>query len=158
MSAFNAWVLLKSLETFALRVEAMAASAATIATRLVAQKSDVLKQVLYPHLPHHPQYDIAKKQMSAGGTLITLEFAGDTDTAQARAFAFLNHLELIDVSNNLGDAKSLATHPRTTTHHRLAEEARLAQGVTPGLVRFSCGLEDVDDLWEDIEDSLTHVC
>ena len=156
LSAFNAWVLVKSLETLSLRVEAMSNSAALMAERL-AGMGDVFARILYPYLNTHPQYDIAKRQMSAGGSLITIEFAGAPDAAQARAFAFLNHLQVIDISNNLGDAKSLATHPWTTTHHRLAEQARLDQGVTPGLVRLSIGLEDIDDLWEDVEDSLTQV-
>ena len=92
--------------------------------------------------------------MEAGGSVVTIEFAGDSEQAQAQAFRFLNALELIDVSNNLGDAKSLATHPRTTTHSRLSEEARLLQGVTPGLVRLSIGLEDAADLLGDLDAAL----
>ena len=150
LSPFNAWVLLKSLETLALRVEAMSASAAALADRIGAHAGGALAHVGYPFRTDHPQHAVARSQMSAGGTLLTLTFAGDDETAQARAFAFLGALELLDVSNNLGDAKSLATHPRTTTHSRLTEEARREQGITPGLVRVSVGLEDPEDLADDI--------
>ena len=128
LSPFNAWVLVKSLETLALRVEAMSRSASIVAHRLEDVRGT---RVLYPHLKTHPQFALAEAQMSAGGSLITLEFHGTQEEAQGRAFRFLNALTLFDVSNNLGDAKSLATHPRTTTHHRLSEEDRLEQGVTP---------------------------
>lgn len=157
LSPFNAWVLLKSLETLELRVNAMCDSADTLARQLAELSHPAIRKVLYPHHAAHPQAAIAKAQMSKGGTLLTLEFDGNEETAQARAFAFLGALDLIDVSNNLGDAKSLATHPRTTTHHRLTEEARLEQGVTPGLVRLSTGLEDADDLWEDLASALNRV-
>lgn len=154
ISPFNAWVLAKSLETLSLRVNAMADSAQTLATRLEGLGHENVARVFYPFLDSHPQAKVARKQMRRGGTLITLEFAGSADVAQARAFAFLNALKIIDISNNLGDAKSIATHPRTTTHHRIGEEARLEQGVTPGLVRVSVGLEDVEDLWEDFTQAL----
>ena len=157
LSPFNAWVLLKSLETLDLRVSAMSDNAAILAAQLADLKHPFIKRTLYPHQDGHPQVGIAKAQMSKGGTLLTVEFDGDEQTAQARAFAFLGALKLIDVSNNLGDAKSLATHPRTTTHHRLSEEARLEQGVTPGLVRLSIGLEDVIDLWKDLAFALNQV-
>jgi O-succinylhomoserine sulfhydrylase len=153
LSPFNAWVLVKSLETLDLRVREMSRSAAKIADAL-AGHAPKLKAVTYPFRDDHPQAAIARDQMEAGGTLVTIEFAGDAEQAQAQAFRFLNALELIDVSNNLGDAKSLATHPRTTTHHRLSEEARLSQGVTPGLVRLSIGLEDVRDLLTDLDGAL----
>ncbi|MBB4658277.1 O-succinylhomoserine sulfhydrylase [Parvularcula dongshanensis] len=151
ISPFNAWVLLKSLETLDLRVRAMCENAAQIAEGLAAHIGGPLARVLYPFRDDHPQAEIARRQMAAGGTVVTVEFAGDAETAQANAFRFLGGLELIDVSNNLGDAKSLATHPRTTTHSRLSEEARMLQGVTPGLVRLSIGLEDPADLLADLD-------
>ena len=154
LSPFNAWVLVKSLETLDLRVRAMSASAAKLADDLTAHLGGVLTKVTYPFRDDHPQAEVARAQMAAGGTLLTLTFAGDAEQAQGQAFRFLNALELVTVSNNLGDAKSLATHPRTTTHHRLTEEARLAQGVVPGLVRLSVGLEDPADLLTDLDAAL----
>lgn len=153
LSPFNAWLLLKSLETMALRVEAMSENALWLANKLshyIEEHPDILDRIAYPGLPSHPQAAIAARQMSKGGTLLTLTFKD----GQEGAFRFLNQLDLFDISNNLGDAKSLATHPRTTTHHRLTEEARLEQNVTPGLVRLSIGLEDREDLWEDIVQAL----
>lgn len=149
LSPFNAWVLVKSLETLALRVNAMSANAATLAQRLTDMASGAIK-VTYPGMGTDKQAEIARRQMRAGGTLLTLEFRD----GQEQAFEFLRALKLFDISNNLGDAKSLATHPRTTTHHRLTEEARLEQGVTPGLVRLSVGLEHKDDLWDDLAQAL----
>ncbi|GGD12676.1 O-succinylhomoserine sulfhydrylase [Aquisalinus flavus] len=157
ISPFNAWVLLKSLETMDLRVNAAADCALELATRLDGLTSSPLARVFYPFLDSHPGCEIARRQMKKGGTLITMEFDGSADVAQARAFAFLNALKLVDISNNLGDAKSIATHPRTTTHHRIGEEARLEQGVTPGLVRISVGLEDVEDLWEDFTQAFNSI-
>lgn len=158
LSPFNAWVLVNSLETLGLRVEAMTANATILAQRLDEHASPDFG-VIYPYLPNHPQYDIAIKQMSGGGSLITLEFGRTAPTAieenQAAAFRFLNALDLFDISNNLGDSKSLATHPRTTTHYRLSEEDRREQGVTAGLVRLSIGLEDHEDLWNDIRSGLS---
>lgn len=157
LSPFNAWVLLKSLETLDLRVTAMSDNAATLSDKLTPYLGKGLKSIRYPFRDDHPQAKIARKQMKAGGSLITLEIDGEAEAAQARAFKFLQHLELIDVSNNLGDSKTLATHNRTTTHYRLTEEARLEQGVTPGLVRISIGLEDADDLLTDMESALKQV-
>ncbi len=157
LSPFNAWVLVKSLETLDLRVRAMAAGAAEVADNVADYLGGPLKTVRYPFREDHPQHAVARDQMEAGGTVITVEFDGDAEAAQARAFRFLNALELIDVSNNLGDAKTLATHPRTTTHHRLSEESRLEQGVTPGLVRISIGLEDPKDLITDLRQALDGV-
>ena len=154
LSPFNAWVLLKSLETLPLRVDAMTANAARVADGLAEHLGGPLARVTYPFRDDHPGAEIARRQMSGGGTIVTIEFAGDGEQAQSQAFRFLNALELIDVSNNLGDAKSLATHPRTTTHSRLTEEARIMQGVTPGLVRVSVGLEDVSDLLADLDAAL----
>jgi len=148
MSPFNAWVLLKGLETLSLRVERMATSALVLARALEAHPK--ISRVLYPWLKSHPQHDLAKKQMYGGGTVVTFELVGGKDDA----FRVMNALEVIDISNNLGDAKSLITHPATTTHRRLGPEARLAVGITDGVLRVSVGLEDVRDLVEDLERAL----
>jgi O-succinylhomoserine sulfhydrylase len=151
MSPFNAWVLTKGLETMAMRVERSSASALRIARWLEEQPK--VRAVRYPFLDSHPQHDLAKAQMSAGGTVVTFELAGGKD----EAFRLLDGLRIIDISNNLGDSKSLITHPATTTHRRLGAEARLAVGITDGIVRVSVGLEDPDDLVEDLAQALTHV-
>jgi len=144
LSAFNAWVLLKGLETFALRVRHMTDSAARIAEVLAGHPK--VGRVIYPHHPDHPQYELARRQMQAGSTLIAFEPKG----GQEAAFALCDSLAVILISNNLGDTKSIITHPRTTTHQRLSEAARLDVGVTPGLLRFSVGLEDPEDLIADL--------
>jgi O-succinylhomoserine sulfhydrylase len=148
MSPFNAWVLLKGLETLSLRVTQMAANALSLARHLESRAGVV--KVVYPMLESHPQHDLALQQMTGGGTVITFELEGGTEVA----FAFLNALELVDISNNLGDSKSLVTHPATTTHRRLTAQARSAVGITDGTVRISVGLESVQDLIEDVEVAL----
>jgi len=148
MSPFNAWVMLKSLETLDLRVERHTRNAAQVADWLQARPD--VSQVRYPGLASHPQHELAKRQMSGYGSLVTLELPGGKDAA----FRFLDALQLIDISNNLGDAKSLVCHPSTTTHSRLTEQERADIGVTPGVVRLSIGLEDPQDLLEDIEQAL----
>jgi len=148
MSPFNAWVLLKGLETLSLRVERMAASALELARVLEAHPK--VARVIYPWLESHPQHALAKKQMYGGGTVVTFELVG----GKSEAFKVMNALELVDISNNLGDAKSLITHPATTTHRRLGAEARLAVGITDGVLRVSVGLEDIRDLVEDFEHAL----
>ena len=148
MSPFNAWVLLKGLETLSLRVERMAASALALARALEAHPK--VSRVLYPWLESHPQHDLAKRQMYGGGTVVTFELLGGKD----EAFRVMNALEVVDISNNLGDSKSLITHPATTTHRRLGPEGRLAVGITDGVLRVSVGLEDVRDLVEDLEQAL----
>lgn len=148
MSPFNAWVLLKGLETLSLRVERMAASALELARALEAHPK--VARVVYPWLASHPQHDLAKKQMYGGGTVVTFELVG----GKSEAFAVMNALEVVDISNNLGDAKSLITHPATTTHRRLGPEARAAVGITDGVLRVSVGLEDIRDLVEDFERAL----
>lgn len=147
LSPFNAWVLLKGLETLPLRVERHARSAERLARAL--EEHPVVQRVRYPFLASHPQEALARRQMTTGGTLVTLDLG-----SKRRAFAFLNALRLFDISNNLGDAKSLATHPVTTTHRTLSENERQAIGVTDGVVRLSIGLEDPDDLWRDLEQAL----
>lgn len=144
MSAFNAWVLLKSLETYELRVNQMTQSAHFLAERLSKVKG--IKNVIYPHLESHPNFELAKKQMSAGGTTIAIEVEG----SQADAFMMVNSLEVIDISNNLGDSRSLITHPATTTHYRLDPETRQKLGITDSTLRLSVGLEDKEDLLEDL--------
>ena len=148
MSPFNAWVLLKGLETMRLRVEHQCASALRIARWL--EEHPRVTRVRYPFLPSHPQYELARRQMAAGGTVVTFE----VDGGKEGAFALLDGLRLMDISNNLGDAKSLVTHPATTTHRRLTAQARAAAGITDGVVRVSAGLEDVADLLEDLDQAL----
>ena len=144
MSPFNAWVLLKGLETLDLRVRKHCQQAHDIATAMVGQKG--IERVLFPGLESHPQHELAKRQMDDFGSVICLYIEG----GKRRAFDFMNAFELIDISNNLGDAKSLATHPATTTHQRLEVEERQRLGITDGLVRISVGLEDTDDIKEDL--------
>ena len=144
LSPFNAWVLLKGMETMALRVEAMCARAAALADFL-ASSGPVLR-TLYPGRADHPQHALAMRQMSAGGTLVTFELAG----GRAAAFRFCNALRLIAISNNLGDSRSMVTHPATTTHMRIGPEERARLGIGDGVVRLSVGLEDVDDLKDDL--------
>jgi O-succinylhomoserine sulfhydrylase len=148
ISPFNAWVLLKGLETMRLRVEHQCAVAMRIAAAL--QQHPRVTMVRYPFLESHPQYELARSQMTGGGTVVTFELDGGKDAA----FAALDRLQVIDISNNLGDAKSLVTHPATTTHRRLTPQARAAAGITDGVVRVSVGLEDVEDLLEDLEQAL----
>jgi len=144
LSPFNAWVMLKSLETLTVRVAAQTRSAARIADFL--SEHPRVARVFYPGRSDHPQYEVARKQMSGGGTLVAFEVLG----GKKEAFAFANKLSIVGISNNLGDAKSLITHPETTTHQRLKPEQRAALGIGPGLLRLSVGLEDVEDLCEDL--------
>ncbi len=148
LSPFNAWLLLKGLETLPLRVEASCRSAAAIAD-FVADRPGVTR-VWYPTRHDHPQRDLAMRQMTAGGTVVTFEVAGGKDAA----FRVMNAFELIRVSNNLGDSKSLATHPATTTHMRIGEEERARLGITDGVIRVSIGLEDTEDLMDDLARAL----
>jgi O-succinylhomoserine sulfhydrylase len=148
LSPFNAWVLLKGLETLELRVEAMGAGAAKVADALAGMPGVV--RVLYPGRRDHPQHALAMRQMRGGSTLIAFELEGGKE----RAFRALNRLKLIDISNNLGDAKSLITHPATTTHQRLSPEERRRLGIGAGLLRLSVGLEDPQDLIEDLAQAL----
>ena len=144
LSPFNAWVLLKGIETLQLRVERMQAGARKIADFLAKQKG--VTKVLYPGRADHPQAKLAKRQMKGGGTLVSFEVAG----GKKGAFRFSNALRLIRISNNLGDAKSLITHPATTTHQRFSREARAEMGIGDGLLRLSVGLEHPDDLRDDL--------
>lgn len=148
LSPFNAWVFVKGLETMRLRVEAMSRAAEDLAIRLGDHPA--LESVCYPTLDSHPQAELARRQMSMGGTVLTINVKG----GKAPAFAALNKLALIDICNNLGDSKSLVTHPATTTHRRLPPEARAAVGIGDGMVRLSVGLEDVEDLYDDLDQAL----
>ena len=148
LSPFNAWVLLKGLETLHLRVERHAASAATIADFL-AERPEVAR-VFYPGRADHPQHGLAKRQMAGGGPMVTFEVKGD----KASAFRFMNALAIFKISNNLGDAKSLVTHPATTTHQRLTPEVRAELGIFDNTIRLSVGIEDVDDLMADLDQAL----
>ncbi len=148
LSPFNAWVMLKGLETMGLRVRAQAES--TLAIARVLERHPRIRQVVYPFLESHPQHELARRQMLGGGTVLTLQ----VDGGKAEAFAVMNALRVIDISNNLGDSKSMATHPATTTHRRLSEQARAAVGITDGTIRVSVGLEDAQDLLEDLQQAL----
>ena len=148
ISPFSAWVLVKSLETMEMRVMRMAENAQAIAEFLEGRKE--IKSVRYPGLASHPDSAVIKKQMKAGGTTIGIEFAG----SQKDAFAFMDSLKVIDISNNLGDSKSLITHPASTTHRRLAPAIQAEMGITPSVVRLSVGLEHIDDLLKDITQAL----
>jgi len=148
LSPFNVWVLLKGLETLRLRVDAMSRSAHALAAEL--ETHPAVDRVGYPMLASHPQFDLAQRQMTAGGTVLTVDVGDKTD-----AFAFMDSLQLFDISNNVGDSKSLATHPATTTHRRIGPEARASVGIGDGMVRLSIGLEDAADLLEDLTAALS---
>jgi O-succinylhomoserine sulfhydrylase len=149
LSPFNAWVLLKGLETLKLRVLAQCEAALNIAGALQAMPG--IERVIYPFLDGQPQGPLARKQMRAGGTMVTFEVAG----GKARAFEVLRRLQIIDISNNLGDSKSLMTHPASTTHRNIGAEARAAMGVSDEMIRLSVGLEEPDDLIADLKQALT---
>jgi O-succinylhomoserine sulfhydrylase len=151
LSPFNAWLLLKGIETLPLRVEQQARSALEIARFL--ERHPKVERVLYPGLESHPQYALAQRQMTGGSTLLAISVAG----GKPGAFRFQNALRLIEISNNLGDSKSLITHPATTTHQRLKPEERAALGIDEGLVRLSVGLEDTADLIADLDQALKAV-
>jgi O-succinylhomoserine sulfhydrylase len=148
MSPFNAWVISKSLETLHIRMERHAKNALEIAKKL--EKHEAVAWVKYPYLKSHPQYEIAKKQMSSGGGIVSFELKGGIEAGRR----FLDALELFSLSANLGDTRSIATHPASTTHSKLKPEERLQVGISDGLVRLSIGLEDIRDIWKDIKKGL----
>ncbi|MDF1777975.1 MAG: O-succinylhomoserine sulfhydrylase [Rhizobiaceae bacterium] len=148
LSPFNAWTLLKGLETLPVRVKQQTENAAKVADYLAGHKA--IARVIYPGRADHPQADVVAKQMSGGSTLVAFDISG----GRQASFAFLNKLRIVAISNNLGDAKSLITHPATTTHKNLAEEARAELGISDEMLRLSVGLEDVDDLIEDLDRAL----
>ncbi len=148
LSPFNAWILSKSLETLSLRMEKHAANALIIAQKL--EQHPKVEWVKYPFLPSHPQFDLALKQMETGGGLLSFELKGGIMQGKQ----FLDNLKMISLSANLGDVRTIATHPASTTHSKLTEQERLNVGITPGMVRISVGLEHTDDIWADIEGAL----
>jgi O-succinylhomoserine sulfhydrylase len=150
ISAFNAWTMLKGLETLAVRVNYSNSAAQRVAEFLEGHPS--VSWVTYPFLESHPQYDLAKRQMRGGGTVVTFELAGGTKES---AFTVLDKLRVIDISNNLGDAKSLITHPATTTHRAMGPEGRAAIGLGDAVVRVSIGLEGTEDLIGDLDQALS---
>ena len=151
MSPFTSWIMLNGMATLDLRCRAMADSALTIARAL--ETDPRVSKVIYPGLESHPQHALAMAQMGSGGTLVTFDIKGGKEAA----FKFCNALEIIKISNNLGDAKSIATHPATTTHQRLPQPQKDALGITPGLIRLSVGLEDVGDLISDLQTALAAI-
>lgn len=151
MSPFNAWLLSKSLETLAVRMEKHCANALQLAQKL--EQHPNINRVFYPFLPSHPQYELAKRQMRYGGGIVTFEVKG----GQEMSMRFLNQIRLISLSANLGDTRTIATHPASTTHSKLTEEERLAVGITPGLIRISVGLEHIDDISGDIIQALNTI-
>jgi O-succinylhomoserine sulfhydrylase len=151
LSPFNAWVLLKGLETLPVRVRRQTDTAATVAVAL--SEHPKVRRLIYPGRPDHPQAEIVRRQMQGGSTLVAFEIDGD----KAATFRFQDALKLVRISNNLGDAKSLITHPATTTHQRLTPAARAELGISDGLVRLSCGLEHPDDVVDDLVTALKAV-
>ena len=150
MSPFNAWIMLKGLETMELRVRAQTETAQKLAAALHADEG--LQNVIYPGLPDHPQHELTVSQMGFGGTVLAID-AG----SQAAAFKLLNALEIVTISNNLGDAKSIATHPATTTHQRLSDNVKAMLGITPGPIRLSVGVEDAEDLLADLSAAVASI-
>lgn len=151
LSAFNAWVLTKSLETLDVRITRHSANALKVAEAL--EKNAKLEWVKYPFLPSHPQHKIAKKQMSAGGGIVCFEIKGGVEAGRK----FMDALQLLSLTPNLGDSRSIASHPASTTHSKLSEEERSKVGITPGLIRISVGLEHPDDVIYDIEQALNSI-
>ncbi len=148
LSPFNAWILSKSLETLALRMEKHCQNALELAQFL--EKQSEVAYVKYPSLPSHPQHELAKKQMKLGGGLVSFELKGGIEAGQN----FLNKMQLISFSSNLGDTRTIATHPTSTTHSKLTEEERLQVGITPGLIRVSVGLEHIEDIIKDVRQAI----
>jgi len=148
LSPFNAWILSKSIELLPLRMEKHSSNALDIAKRL--EVNGHVKWVKYPHLESHPQYEIAKKQMKLGGGIVTFEIQGGLEAGRA----FLDKLKMFSLTANLGDTRSIATHPASTTHSKLTPEQRAEVGISDGLIRLSIGLEHVEDIWEDVEQAL----
>ena len=148
MSPFNAWILSKSLETLAVRMEKHCENALKLAEHLEAHPD--VNRVFYPFLPSHSQFELAKKQMRLGGGIVTFEVKGGVE----QSMRFLNAIEMCSLSSNLGDTRTIVTHPTTTTHSKLSEKERLAVGISPGLIRVSVGLEHVDDIIADIDQAL----
>lgn len=152
LSPFNAWLLSRSLETLAVRIDRHCSNALRLAEYL--EKHKRVNRVKYPFLPSHPQFDLAKRQMKAGGCVVAFEISGGVEAG----IKFFNAIELLSLSANLGDSRSIVTHPASTTHSKLSEEERQASGISPGLVRISVGLEHIDDIIRDISGALDKSC
>ena len=148
MSPFNAWILSKSLETLAVRMDRHCTNATQVARFF--EENESIERVLYPHLASHPQYQLAKRQMRLGGGIVTFEVKGGYD----RAKAFIDEIKMLSLSSNLGDARSIITHPASTTHSKLSEAERLSVGISPGMIRLSVGLEHVEDIISDLKQAL----
>ena len=148
LSPFNSWILSKSLETLAVRIDRHCSNALSIAERL--EKHTKINYVKYPFLKSHPKFKIAKKQMRQGGNVIAFEILG----GEEKAIQFIDNLKMCSITSNLGDSRSIVTHPASSTHSKLSVEERLLVGITPGLIRLSVGLEHIDDLWHDVEQAL----
>lgn len=148
MSPFNAWVISKSLETLGLRMDRHCGNALLLAETL--EQNEEIESVRYPFLPSHPQYELARSQMKAGGGIVTFVLKGGLERAQR----FINALKMILFTSNLGDSRTIATHPSTTTHSKLTEEERRRMGIFPGTIRISVGLEDFVDIIEDLEQAI----
>lgn len=151
LSPFNAWILSKSLETLAVRIDRHCENAFTIAEKLEA--SQEINWVKYPFLKSHPQYALAKKQMLKGGNIIAFEVKGELEAGRN----FINAIELCSLSSNLGDSRTIITHPASTTHSKLSNEDRLAVGITNGMIRISIGLEHPEDIWNDLKNALSKI-
>ena len=151
LSPFNAWVLSKSLETLAVRLDRHCDNALLLAQ--IMEKHSKINWVKYPFLPSHPQYDIAKKQMLKGGSIISFEVKGGIEAGKS----FLNAIQMCSLSANLGDSRTIVTHPASSTHSKLSEEDRLAVGITDGMIRLSVGLEHPDDIQNDLELALAKI-
>lgn len=151
LSPFNAWTLSKSLETLAVRVEKHCENALKLAARL--EKHPKVRQVRYPFLESHPHYELAKKQMKLGGNIVTIEVEGGLESGRT----FLDHVRMCSLTANLGDTRTIVSHPASTTHGKLSKEERLSVGITDGLIRISVGLEHIDDIIQDLENSLKEI-
>ena len=149
LSPFSAWVVLKGLETQDLRIHRQSENALTVGKFLEGR----VERIMHPGLPSHPQHDLAMAQMDACGPIFAFEVAG----GRQQAHALLNSLQLIDISNNIGDSRSLLTHPATTTHHGVGEAGRAEMGISEGMLRFNVGLEDMDDIIADLDQALTRI-
>ena len=152
ISPFNAWILIKGLDTLELRINKQTENTKIIINYL--EQSKFIEKIYYPHLASSSQFNLAKKQMSGGGNIVSFKIASKKNKGKCNAFSFLNNLSLISISNNLGDTKSLVTHPDTTTHHRLNKMEKKNLSISENLIRLSVGLEDPDDLINDIDNSL----
>ena len=155
ISPFNAWVLIKGLDTLELRIKKQSENAKKVVNYL--EKSEYINKIYYPHYKNFTQFSLAKKQMKDGGNIVSFEIKAKKEIKKEKSFSFLNNLSLINISNNLGDTKSLITHPETTTHHRLCQTEKKILGINKNLIRISVGLEDINDIISDIDKALKKI-